>query len=563
MNPPPLPSSKPTPLGDTGRGAIIALVRMVEIHDPAIAHRSALRTLVASRLADELGLDDVERSHVIATSALADIDLAVAQPSQDTARDLTRSMLAATLTERIPGLGPVAVALRHQLEWWDGTGGPGGLVGTDIPIAARVAAVTDDIVGSPAPGFVPTWGPALTRVELRAGTALDPTVVAALRRADLGGIEAPPIPSATIIDLFDAHANAGRDGTNGSAATDIATAVAAASRVDDLLQLFADIALRSIDAAHVAVLRLSRTSIEEEPLALAIDADGPPLDGRRLDSLAEFSMLAELRAGVPVRRGPEELADAAGTRSPALRAGSDITVPIMLRGEAWGVLNAARRGLDRHLDNHDLSVLRHIASQAALALANTVRWAEIEQMALRDQLTGLANRHVLNAVLDEIFERDAVDRQDCAVIMCDVDGLKLANDNDGHEAGDRLLIDAAAALRGATRDPERTTICRIGGDEFCLVIDGGALLTAHEISDTIERLFERSGGVDRPRSISCGIAFATPEIETRSQLLRAADQNQYQTKRARRAARGEPIEADTPRVAGDRRAIRDQPVNGG
>ena len=201
-------------------------------------------------------------------------------------------------------------------------------------------------------------------------------------------------------------------------------------------------------------------------------------------------------------------------------------------------------------------MLRHIALQISQALADTVRWVEIERMALRDQLTGLGNRHVLYSVLDEIFEREPVDRQDSAVIMCDVDGLKAVNDTEGHEAGDRMLIDAAHALEGAVRDPERTTICRIGGDEFCMVIDGGALLTAHEISDTIERLFERSGGHGPQRSISCGIAFASSEIETRSQLLRAADENQYQTKRARKAARGEPLPAER-RGRGDRRAIRD------
>ncbi|RZV48024.1 MAG: sensor domain-containing diguanylate cyclase, partial [Acidimicrobiales bacterium] len=224
--------------------------------------------------------------------------------------------------------------------------------------------------------------------------------------------------------------------------------------------------------------------------------------------------------------------------------------------ETWGELSAARRIDQPAFDDHDVSILRHIATETASALTNTERWAEIEKMALRDQLTGLANRHVLYAVLDEIFRRDPVDRQDCAVIMCDVDGLKIVNDGLGHEAGDRLLIDAAASLRSAIRDPERSTICRIGGDEFCVVIDGGALLTAHEVSDTIERLFARSGGPNETRSISCGIAFASADVPTRSDLLRAADENQYQTKRARRAARGEPI-ADAVRHDGDRRAIRD------
>ena len=92
-----------------------------------------------------------------------------------------------------------------------------------------------------------------------------------------------------------------------------------------------------------------------------------------------------------------------------------------------------------------------------------------------------------------------------------------------------------------------------------MVIDGGGLLTAYEISDTIERLFARSGGSDQVRSISCGIAFANEDITSRSALLRAADENQYETKRSRRQTRATQVdEAEgIERQAVDRRAIRD------
>lgn len=297
------------------------------------------------------------------------------------------------------------------------------------------------------------------------------------------------------------------------------------------------------------MIPLTAASLAAQPVGTAAE-EPRPFTGDRLHTLADFSYTSELRAGVPLHRP----GDADGLDD--LGVGSELNVPIIVDGETWGVLSAARRTDQPVFDDHDVSVLRHIATETASALTNTERWAEIERMALRDQLTGLSNRHVLYSVLDEIFRRDPVDRQDCAVIMCDVDGLKIVNDSLGHEAGDRLLIDAAASLRSAIRDPERSTICRIGGDEFCVVIDGGALLTAHEISDTIERLFARSGGTGTTRSISCGIAFASSDVETRSDLLRAADENQYQTKRARRAARGEPA-PEAVRHAGDRRAIRD------
>lgn len=93
-----------------------------------------------------------------------------------------------------------------------------------------------------------------------------------------------------------------------------------------------------------------------------------------------------------------------------------------------------------------------------------------------------------------------------------------------------------------------------------MVINGGALLTAHDISDTIERLFERSAGSGPARSISCGIAFADDTVDSRSELLRAADENQYQTKRARKNGKSLKMLALPPGSEiepGDRRAIRD------
>ncbi|MBT8207036.1 MAG: sensor domain-containing diguanylate cyclase, partial [Acidimicrobiia bacterium] len=366
---------------------------------------------------------------------------------------------------------------------------------------------------------------------------------------DTSTIEPPLIPSAVVLDLLETTLPEERAVTSVAAAADIANAIASAASVGDMATLFCDVARRTVDAAEVSMIPLTAASLAAKPAGMAT-VEPFPFSGDRLHTLADFSYISELRAGVPLHRG----GDADGLA--ALGVGSEVNVPIVVDDETWGVLSAARRIDQPAFDDHDVSILRHIATETASALTNTERWAEIEKMALRDQLTGLANRHVLYAVLDEIFRRDPVDRQDCAVIMCDVDGLKIVNDGLGHEAGDRLLIDAAASLRSAIRDPERSTICRIGGDEFCVVIDGGALLTAHEVSDTIERLFARSGGPNETRSISCGIAFASADVPTRSDLLRAADENQYQTKRARRAARGEPI-ADAVRHDGDRRAIRD------
>ncbi len=539
---------------DAAVGAIVALIRVVELYDPAVAHRAALRAIVAERLMNELS--DVpctsERAEIIAASALADVDLAVSRPRDPEAADEpTRSLLGATLIGRLPGLRNVSTAIsRHRERWEDAQ--------DDLPLASRIIAATDCLVGNPAAGFVPTWDHALRRIHRNAGTTLDPDVVDALARAAISDIEAPPIPSAAIHDLLSKVAsNESEPGTE--TATTIRTAVAAAGETTQLMALFASTALRTTSAAEVLIYRFDETQLGELPTARASDGQRPAVDHGRLEILRDFSIQAELRAGTSI---VPTIDDGHGNAliDPANDVPvNDVIVPIMSADQPWGVLVASRRLDEPAFDAHDLSVLRHVASEAAVAVASTTHWAEIENMALRDQLTGLSNRHALYRVLDDIFELPALERLDTALIMCDVDGLKTVNDTQGHQAGDRLLADAAAALRGAIRDPERTTVCRIGGDEFCMVINGGALLTAHEVSDMIERLFARSAGSGPPRSISCGIAFVNEEIDSRSALLRAADENQYQTKRARKAQREAELEQLSSGAAEpvERRAIRD------
>lgn len=569
------PMSQVEPMSDAAIGAVVALVRVCELYDGAVAHRAALRAAVASRLLDKLSsgsLDaPVPRSTVIAAAALADVDVVISRPLDPEANtDAPAAMLGPALVGSVPGLRAVSEALENQHEHWDGSGSPHSRAGEAIPFTARVVAATRTFVGNPATGFLPSTQNALRRTDRLASRTLDPALCEALHSIDMEGIDISISPSDLIVGLLGAprpmptpaptrtpsmptHSSvpsppaelASQLSTEPSTA--IRSAVAAAGHTDELLSLFAESAVRTLQAAEVVVLRLTPTELEETPLARAVDGLDPALPGKRLDDLAEFSTQAELRAGTTLERplGAEQT--------------TELIVPIVLAGQTWGVLIASRRTSQPGFDAQDLSVLRHIATEAADAITSTTHWAEMERMALRDQLTGLANRHELYRVLDAIFERPPLERVDCALIMCDVDGLKVVNDTLGHQAGDRLLIDAAAALRGAVRHPERTTICRIGGDEFCVLIDGGALLTAHDVSDTIERLFARSAGSGPPRSISCGIAFANEEISTRSALLRAADENQYETKRARRASREallETISAEAGPIV-DRRAIRD------
>jgi diguanylate cyclase (GGDEF)-like protein len=89
-------------------------------------------------------------------------------------------------------------------------------------------------------------------------------------------------------------------------------------------------------------------------------------------------------------------------------------------------------------------------------------------LALKDPLTGLANRRCFQEVADKEFERARRYGRQLTVILLDMDNLKLVNDEQGHQAGDAALKAIGVALTSVSRATD--TVARIGGDEFALIL---------------------------------------------------------------------------------------------
>lgn len=161
-------------------------------------------------------------------------------------------------------------------------------------------------------------------------------------------------------------------------------------------------------------------------------------------------------------------------------------------------------------------------------------------LALRDPLTGLANRRLLEEHLATELERVGRLQTPLAVAYVDVDGLKQVNDAHGHEAGDVVLRTTAHRLLKAVRGTD--LVARIGGDEFVIVYEPADLPSEHLV-DRVERLLAEPidlgahGAVRCPASI--GIADTRVVGYDVDRLLATADDAMYQVKRARRAAIGD------------------------
>src|SRR5205823_14021587 len=109
-----------------------------------------------------------------------------------------------------------------------------------------------------------------------------------------------------------------------------------------------------------------------------------------------------------------------------------------------------------------------IAHLAAPALDNAYRFREARRLADTDALTGLRNRRFFYETLQRECKRARRYGRSLALLVLDLDDFKAINERVGHLAGDDVLAETAARVRGALRASD--VACRVGGDEFAVIL---------------------------------------------------------------------------------------------
>jgi diguanylate cyclase (GGDEF)-like protein len=300
---------------------------------------------------------------------------------------------------------------------------------------------------------------------------------------------------------------------------------------------------RSIDqsAARKAVCEGARR-VADAPVAALFEPD--PTDPGRLEATA--SVGAELR-GMTLTLDPEAEEGAAlafasaqetfVSRDPERRLVSEsdfmrrarvrsvLWHPVIRDHEPVGLLAIGWRETIAGASLRLSSMIELLGAEAAVAIGRADMLGELERLARTDELTRLPNRRDWEERLPVELARSKRAANSLCVAMLDLDHFKAYNDERGHQAGDRLLTEAARAWLAVLRPYD--VLARYGGEEFSL------LLPDVDVDDAIALVERLRAGTPEGESCSAGIAKWDGE-EDAAVLVGRADAALYEAKRAGR-----------------------------
>lgn len=308
--------------------------------------------------------------------------------------------------------------------------------------------------------------------------------------------------------------------------------------VDAVAQVTRELARSADPVGARAVICEGARLVAEAPVAALFEPDPTGVEliptaavGAEFGDLALPLSTEAAGAARAFARGDEVLLDHATASGIdleflyAARIETVLWIPIVRERAAIGLLALGWRQRTSGVSLRASALLNVLSAQAALAIGRAEMLGRLEALARTDDLTGLPNRRSWQEHLPRELARAERDQTRLCVAMLDLDRFKEYNDRRGHQAGDRLLKEAAAAWR--TRLRTYDVLARYGGEEFSVILPGCA-------SDRAMRLVERLREVT-PEGETCSAGIAEwREGEPADALVGRADAALYRAKRAGR-----------------------------
>ena len=200
-------------------------------------------------------------------------------------------------------------------------------------------------------------------------------------------------------------------------------------------------------------------------------------------------------------------------------------LPLHFSGDSLGALLLYARGKNV-FDEEEMRLLQELAGDIAFALHHLAQKARMDYLAYHDSLTDLPNRNLFIDRLGQALLAARRDKRFAATVFLDLERFRMVNETFGRRAGDDLLREVAARLRGAARDQD--TVARVGADHFAIAVAG-----FDHPGDTIHWLIKRLGeafsrpvvidGVELRVTMKIGIALFPADGESTETLCANAE----------------------------------------
>jgi diguanylate cyclase (GGDEF)-like protein len=257
-------------------------------------------------------------------------------------------------------------------------------------------------------------------------------------------------------------------------------------------------AMQGVDAA------LARLDDGESPIVATL---GLSTEEAQRQAIAGPPGGAEARSISLVYQYPSEMGSDDGA---AGLIHSGLAVPVQTETGAIGFIAVYSRSRSHSWSEDEVRELEELALRAGPAIENAKRFREARQLADLDALTGLHNRRYFHETLGrEVARAHRYERQ-LALIVFDLDDFKAINDRIGHLAGDAVIAEAAERVRDVVRSAD--IACRVGGDEFAVILPESALADADQLYRRLQSaLTARPVGQAGRLSFSAGVAELKPE----------------------------------------------------
>ena len=245
-----------------------------------------------------------------------------------------------------------------------------------------------------------------------------------------------------------------------------------------------------------------------------------------------------------------------------------VAIPIRIEQEVCGVLELVNRRHAEDYSQQDLNLLQIFAGYISISIQNVLDGRLAQEIAKRDNLTGLFNDRYLHIVLNRVIEECRGSEHDLSLLFIDLDYFKRVNDSHGHLAGSQVLREVGQLVQQISQ-PVDAIPARYGGDEFVIAAPGTSLEKAIDLAEELREAIVKTTFCSKPGEIqpdalrltgitcSVGVASLRRHVggdlsleRSKSALLRLADAAMYvakETGRNRTAMAGEPVR---PRVGG-------------